>query len=147
MTGDRGMTRRQAAFVREYVIDRNGTQAAIRAGYSPRAASEQAARLLGNAKVASAIGAAEQRLSALADVTTQDIILSLQELAEEATAAGQYASAIRAVELVGRHIGMWPARGVDGGTNRYVDARSMHLHSMSDEELYAIARGETVGGA
>ena len=30
------LTAKQAAFVREYLIDSNGTQAAIRAGYSPK---------------------------------------------------------------------------------------------------------------
>lgn len=42
-------------FVDEYVIDFNGTQAAIRAGYSPRTAKEQAARLLTNANVKAAV--------------------------------------------------------------------------------------------
>lgn len=37
---------RQAAFVREYLRDFNGTAAAIRAGYSPRTARAQASRLL-----------------------------------------------------------------------------------------------------
>ena len=38
-------------FVREYLIDRNGTQAAIRAGYSPKTAAAQASRLLKDVKV------------------------------------------------------------------------------------------------
>ena len=42
-------------FVDEYVVDFNGTQAAIRAGYAPKAANEQAARLLANASVKAAI--------------------------------------------------------------------------------------------
>ena len=45
------MTPKQQRFVREYLTDFNGTQAVIRAGYSPRGASVQAVRLLGNAKV------------------------------------------------------------------------------------------------
>lgn len=36
------MTPKQAAFVSEYMIDHNGTQAAIRAGYSKRTARQQA---------------------------------------------------------------------------------------------------------
>jgi phage terminase small subunit len=42
---------RQQRFVREYLTDFNATQAAIRAGYSPKGASVQGARLLANAKV------------------------------------------------------------------------------------------------
>jgi len=42
-------------FVDEYIIDCNGTQAAIRAGYAPKAANEQAARLLANASIKAAV--------------------------------------------------------------------------------------------
>lgn len=35
------MTEKQLRFVKEYLIDLNGTQAAIRAGYSPNTANEQ----------------------------------------------------------------------------------------------------------
>jgi phage terminase small subunit len=42
---------KQLKFVEEYLVDRNGTQAAIRAGYSPNGAESQAGRLLTNARV------------------------------------------------------------------------------------------------
>lgn len=42
------MTDKQARFCEEYMIDLNATQAAIRAGYSPKTAQEQSARLLSN---------------------------------------------------------------------------------------------------
>lgn len=42
---------RQARFIDEYLIDLNGTQAAIRAGYSAKTANEQASRLLANVSV------------------------------------------------------------------------------------------------
>lgn len=41
-----GNNPKQSAFCREYVLDYNGTQAAIRAGYSKKTANEQAAQLL-----------------------------------------------------------------------------------------------------
>jgi phage terminase small subunit len=40
------LTPKQLAFCQEYVVDKNGTQAAIRAGYSENSANEQAAQLL-----------------------------------------------------------------------------------------------------
>ena len=49
------LTDRQQAFVNEYLIDLNATQAAIRAGYSAKTADTQAARLLVNVKVAEAL--------------------------------------------------------------------------------------------
>lgn len=38
-------------FAEEYLLDLNGTQAAIRAGYSPKTANQQASRLLANANI------------------------------------------------------------------------------------------------
>lgn len=46
---------KQAAFVREYVIDFNATAAAIRAGYAERSAAALASRLLTNDKIQTAI--------------------------------------------------------------------------------------------
>lgn len=51
------LTDRQEMFCREYLIDLNATQAAIRAGYSPKTANQQAARLLVNVKVSERIAA------------------------------------------------------------------------------------------
>ena len=49
------MTPKQQRFVAEYLIDLNATQAAIRAGYSPKTASSQGERLLRNVEVAKAL--------------------------------------------------------------------------------------------
>ena len=77
------LTNRQKRFVEEYLIDLNARQAAIRAGYSPKTAQEQASRLLANVKVQTAISAF------LADISSAKI------------ADGRYA--LRA----GRYVG-WP---------------------------------------
>ena len=45
------LTDKREAFCQEYLVDLNGTQAAIRAGYSEKTANEQAARLLANVSV------------------------------------------------------------------------------------------------
>ena len=49
------LTPRQSRFVDEYLVDLNGTQAYIRAGYSKKGADCQSSRLLVNAKVQAAI--------------------------------------------------------------------------------------------
>lgn len=49
---DTGLTLRQEAFCREFIIDiTSATQAAIRAGYSAKTAAQQASRLLTNVKI------------------------------------------------------------------------------------------------
>lgn len=45
------LTPRQERFCEEYVVDLNGMQAAIRAGYAVNSANEQASRLLTNANI------------------------------------------------------------------------------------------------
>ena len=57
------MTPKQAAFVQQYLIDKNATQAAIRAGYSAKTASSAGERLLRNVEVCAAL---EQGMSDIA---------------------------------------------------------------------------------
>jgi phage terminase small subunit len=65
---------RQRAFVREYLHDCNAMQAAIRAGYSPEAASSYSAQLMALPHIKAAIAAAlAQRLSRTQ--VTQDSVL------------------------------------------------------------------------
>jgi len=60
---------RQAQFVHEYLIDQNGTQAAIRAGYSRRGADVAAFRLLRNPRIARTIQMARDRRAIRTEVT------------------------------------------------------------------------------
>lgn len=46
---------RQKAFVREYCVDFNATQAAVRAGYSEKTAMQQGSRLLSNVEIQLAV--------------------------------------------------------------------------------------------
>lgn len=70
---------RQAAFVAEYLIDLNGAQAAIRAGYSPATAHVQASQLLTVLKVQEAVerGKAQRlaRVNTKADSVVHEISL------------------------------------------------------------------------
>jgi phage terminase small subunit len=74
---------KRTLFVCEYLKDGNGTQAAIRAGYSEHTADEQASRLLANVKVRSAIA---DRMRAAAKAAGVDAALVVSELYDIATA-------------------------------------------------------------
>jgi phage terminase small subunit len=52
---EKKLTPQQELFVKEYLIDLNATQAAIRAGYSKKTAQEQGSRLLSNVIIASKV--------------------------------------------------------------------------------------------
>lgn len=72
---------KRALFVREYLIDRNGTRAAIAAGFSSKSAHTTAHRLLKNAKVRELIDSLEaERLERL-DITADRILQETAKLA------------------------------------------------------------------
>ena len=75
------MTPRQQQFVREYLIDLNATQAAIRAGYSARSAEVQGARLLGEAKIAAAIKAAQEKRARKTEVDAARVVQEYARIA------------------------------------------------------------------
>jgi phage terminase small subunit len=78
-----GLTQRQNAFINEYLIDLNATQAAIRAGYSKHTAGEQAARLLANVRISEIV---KQRTEERAEKTQIDAAWLLDRLAAESVA-------------------------------------------------------------
>lgn len=76
------LTPKQQRFVEEYLVDLNATQAAIRAGYSPKTAEQQGSRLLGNVKVAGAIEVAQALRSERTQVDADWVLTRLAAEAE-----------------------------------------------------------------
>jgi phage terminase small subunit len=70
-------TLKQRRFVREYLIDGNATQAAIRAGYSAKTAAAIGFENLRKPEIAEKVEAAQERLAAKLDVTADDIAREL----------------------------------------------------------------------
>lgn len=79
------LTPKQKRFVDEYLIDLNATQAAIRAGYSPKTAQEQSSRLLSKVMIQAEIQEGRDRLQSKLEITQEKV---LQELAAIAFANG-----------------------------------------------------------
>lgn len=124
---DKPLTTKQDMFCREYIIDLNGTQAAIRAGYSVKGASQQASVLLANPKVSARIKELKdnradeleldaywvlKRLKDISDRAMQaEPVMQFDAVAGEMVETGEYEfdsnGANRATELIGRHIGMF----------------------------------------
>lgn len=104
---DRPLTPKQAAFVREYMIDHNGTQAAIRAGYSARTANEQASRLLANVNIAWAVAKAQAELARKTETEAEWVRRRLKEEADDFSEFASHSARIRALELVGKINGVF----------------------------------------
>lgn len=77
----RPLSAKQQRFAAEYLVDLNATQAAIRAGYSPRTAEWQGPQLLGKPHVAKAIEAGKTKLQAKIEVRQEDIVRELCRIA------------------------------------------------------------------
>ena len=75
------LTPKQQRFVDEYLIDLNATQAAIRAGYSPKTADKIASQLLGKTRVAEAIEQAKAERSERTKITQDDVLKMWHDLA------------------------------------------------------------------
>ena len=78
------LTPKQACFVEEYLTDLNATQAAIRAGYSPKMAGRIGFQLLEKSGIQAAIQAAQRERSARTGVTADRVV---QEIARVAFAS------------------------------------------------------------
>ena len=74
------MTKKQKRFVEEYLIDLNATQAAIRAGYSPRTAQEQSSRMLSNVMVQDAIAKAMAERSRRTGINQDRVLRELARI-------------------------------------------------------------------
>lgn len=77
----RKLNARQSAFVREYLVDLNATQAAIRAGYSERTAHSQGPRLLENVGVKAAIAKAIKERANKVELTAERVLKEAARLA------------------------------------------------------------------
>lgn len=72
---------RQRSFVNEYVRDYNGTQAAIRAGYSPATAGSIASELLRHPGVSAALVAVKAHRTARVGVTAEQVLQEMSIIA------------------------------------------------------------------
>lgn len=106
------LTAKQKAFVQEYLVDLNATQAARRAGYKNPEIGRQ---LITNNNVSSAIQAALKAREKRTEVTQDYVIAKLREIVEKDASDGpdselKYANKIRALEMLGKHTGAFDAR-------------------------------------
>ena len=119
------LTPKQRRFVEEFQMDCNGKQAAIRAGYSPRTAAAQASQNLTKLNVQQALKEAIAARSERLEVDDDWVLSQLIENANRAMQASpvldkdgeltgewvyQGSVANRALELIGKHLGMFVDR-------------------------------------
>ena len=134
----KSLTAKQRAFVDEYLIDLNATQAAIRAGYSQKTATETGYENLRKPHIQIAVEAALAKRSDRTEISADYVIGNIVETIERCkqakpvvdrkgapvlveTAEGEIVPAytfeagavLRGSELLGKHLGMFVERTED----------------------------------
>ena len=133
------LTDKQRTFVAEYLVDLNATQAAIRAGYSVRTAGAIGEENLRKPEIQAAIAEAQAQRAQRTEISQDYVLANLVEVTERCmrkwpvrNSKGQQVQdadgnniwafnaqgANRALELIGKHLGMFKERvehsGKDG---------------------------------
>ena len=75
------MTPKQKRFADEYLINLNATQAAIRAGYSPKTTRQQGQRLLTKVDIQNYIKKRQKKLQERTEVTQERVVRELAKIA------------------------------------------------------------------
>lgn len=121
------ITPKQERFCQEYIVDYNGAQAAVRAGYAANSARKTASRLLTNADILARVRKLQREQTARLALTQDYVLQQLVDtyrccrepepvLVYDPDAGGMVESgkyqfdskgALRALELIGKHLGMY----------------------------------------
>lgn len=122
------LTPKQQRFVDEYLVDLNATQAAIRAGYSAKTAGSIGQRLLTKVEIQAELAAAMAARGERTEITQDAVLKDLLEIKErcmqrapvldmkgnqvrdeEGLGLWEFDAkdALRALELLGKHLGMF----------------------------------------
>lgn len=125
------LSRKYERFCQEYVIDYNGTQAAIRTGYEKKSARQQASRLLAVDEILERIREIQSEQVKRLGISQDYVVLQLLDtyrccrepspvmkydydlgtMVETGTYQFDSKGALRALELLGKHLGMYDRKG------------------------------------
>ena len=113
------LTPKQSLFVREYLVDLNATQAAIRAGYSQKTAGSQAHDLLKKPEIQESIAHGATDRAKSVEITTEYVLSTIRNTIErcaqaepvfdrEGVETGEYkfdsTAVLKGSELLGKYL-------------------------------------------
>ena len=110
------LTVKQQAFIDEYLIDMNSTQAAVRAGYSAKRAKEIGYQLLHKTTLKEEI---DKRLKERAEnngITAEFVLNGIKAIA---TTGERESDQLKAYELLGRHLKLFTDKTEHSGDVNY----------------------------
>ena len=126
------LTEQQKLYCREYLVDRNATAAAIRAGYSKQSANTNSCRMMKSTKIKLYIGRLDRDIKSkhILDATE-----TLERISREATdMKNSPRDRLKALELLAKHHGLLVERHEVGGPGEFVKLSDAEI----DREIMAL---------
>lgn len=124
------LTPKQQRFVQEYLQDHNGTQAAIRAGYSESTARQQGSRLLTDPRVLAAVRAGQKKVAKKAEVTVESLMAELEQARKLALKEKQASAAVTATMGKGKLAGLLVEKHKHSGAVGTYDLKNLSDHDL-----------------
>lgn len=113
------LNEKQKQFCEEYIIDLNGTQAAIRAGYSKKTANEQAAQLLAKLSIQEYICELKNKRSERVKYSQDELMRDILEVKNRCMQANPV------LDKEGNETGVW--KFDSNGANKALDMLAKHV--------------------
>ncbi|MEO5376876.1 MAG: terminase small subunit [Magnetococcus sp. DMHC-6] len=132
LDGESLWTSKERRFACEYVKDLNPVAAARRAGFAD---PDNGFQLLMDMTVSREIQDLWKQIEIRYEVTQDKVLLDLEQTRRWAMEAGSFASALRAVELMGKHLGMFVNKA-----NAKLTEKIIESHEFTEEQLFHMAQ-------
>ena len=104
------LTDKQDKFCREYIVDLNATQAAIRAGYKPDNAKQIATENLSKPYLQDIIAELQAEVRNRNAITVDFVINGIKDIALQGE---QENNRLKAYDLLGKHLGVYAAEKIE----------------------------------
>jgi len=138
----RPLSEKQRLFIKEYLVDLNATQAAIRAGYSAKTAYRQGADLRRKTSIREAIEKAQAERSQRVEVTQDYVINNLVEIVERTMQRAPVTNrkGEQVTDEEGRAVWCFDAKGA----NRALELLGKHLGVFTDKVQTEVSGGLSI---
>ena len=113
------LNEKQKQFCEEYIIDLNGTQAAIRAGYSAKTSNEQAAQLLAKLSIQEYVQKTKNERSERVKYSQDELMRDILEVKNRCLQANPV------LDKEGNETGVW--KFDSNGANKALDMLAKHV--------------------
>jgi phage terminase small subunit len=111
------LTAKQKIFVLEYLKDLNGTQAAIRAGYSAKTANVISSEMLTKPYIKAAIEDGMTKRAQKLEISADYVLEGIKRVTGDAEERGKHSDALRGFELMGKHLKLFTDKQELTGAN------------------------------